>query len=272
MHNGEWHFRWDVGGKYYNLIGVIIPRINELVDLYFNPYPRNLEVFTEYKPFPKEDFFYGESMCELLAQCQEEGSTIHNDRRNNAFIANAPVFKRRSGSLLPNPSTNWYPGKVFDLEAMDDFELVQVGRNFENTLEEEAAVIQYAERLSVIGDVMQGMGSGQMGKKGMYNTGGTLAALSEGNQRQDTNIRDFRMVLGSIGRTCFALQSFYGKTDPSIATFPTEVQAQIRQALEMTTPAHLTNSTFKVNASSAGVNNEVSRANLLQMASILGQY
>jgi hypothetical protein len=275
LHVVECYLRWELvegSGKYYNLIAIICPKLSKMIDLYFNPYPRNIDIFTDYRPNPKEDFFYGESMCELLESTQEEVSNIHNSRRDNNFIANAPVFKRRSGSLIPNPSTNWYPGKVFDLEAMDDFELVQVGRNFNDTLQEEQADLQYAERLSGIGPLMQGMSQGAMGKKGMYNTGGTLAVLAEGNQRQDSNIRDFRQVLSRIVKVAYSLQSYYGKDDPTISIFPAKMQDQIKQALAMTTPAHLQTTSFEVKTSDAGANSEVARANLMQMAAILGQY
>lgn len=271
----ECYLKWEIvegSGKYYSLVGSIVPTLNKMIDLYHNPYPRNIDIFTDYRPNPKEDFFYGESICELLESTQEEVSSIHNDRRNNNFIASAPVFKRRNGSLLPNPSTNWYPGKVFDLEDMDDFEVVQVGRNYIDTLAEEQADLQYAERLTGTGAVMQGLSQGSMGKKGMYNTGGTLAVMAEGNQRQDSNIRDFRKVLGRICKVAYSLQSYYGKNDPTIGVFPEKIQAQIRQALELTTSSRLQTATFEVKTSDAGANSEVAKANLLQMASVLGQY
>lgn len=270
----ECHLEWDFNeaNKYYSLVCLLVPTLDKMIDCYYNPYPRNLECFTDYRPNPKEDFFYGESMCELLASTQEEISSIHNDRRNNSFVANAPVFKRRSGSLLPNPSTNWYPGKVFDLEDMNDFEMVMTGRNYNDTLQEEAADLQYAERLIGLGPIMQGMAQGAVGKKGAYNTGGTIALLSESNQRQDSNIRDFRQVLSRVAKVAYSLQSFYGKDDPTIAVFPQEIQRQIRAALAMTTPAHLATANFEVKASNAGHNSEVAKANLLQMASVLGQY
>lgn len=271
----ECYHRWELvegSGKYYSLICLIQPQLNKMIDCYFNPYPRNLECFTDYRPSPKEDFFFGESWVEVLEASQEEVSGMHNDRRNNSFIASAPVFKRRSGSLLPNPSTNWYPGKVFDLEDMADFEAVTIGRAANDTLQEEAVVLQYCERLMGLSPVMQGMSAGAMGKKGMYNTGGTLAVLAEGNQRQDTNIRDFRCVLSRIAKTAYTLQSYYGKDDPAIDAFPAKVQEQIRRALDMSSATRLANTTFEVKASNAGANSEVGKANLMQMASILGQY
>jgi hypothetical protein len=137
LHLVECHLRFPLtndANKYYNVIALLEPRTKKLFDVYYNPYPRNLRIFQDYRPSPREDFFYGESWCQILQQSQEEASTIHNDRRNNSYIANAPIFKRRSSSLLPNPSTSWYPGKVWDLEDMADFEVVMLGRNYNDML------------------------------------------------------------------------------------------------------------------------------------------
>jgi hypothetical protein len=275
LHLVECHLKYPITNdrsRYYQIIALLEPKTRKILDLYYNPYPKNLRIFQDYRPAPREDFFYGESWCQILEQAQEEASTIHNDRRNNSYIANAPVFKRRSGSLLPNPSTNWYPGKVFDLEDMADFEIVMAGRNYNDMLAEENHILMLAERLVGIGAVMQGNAAGMMGKRGIYNAAGTLAVLSESNQRQDTNIRDIRQVLGAVGRLSYMLQREYGANDPVIDMFPADIAARIREGLARSTPNLLANSYFEIKPSNAGANSEVEKANLLQMASVVGQY
>lgn len=274
MHVVECHLKFDLDntGKRYSIIALLEPKQGKLIDVYYHPYVRNLELFNEYKPLPREDMFFGEAWAQILMQAQEEASTIHNDRRNNSYIANAPIFKRKSGSLLPNPSTEWYPGKVWDLDAMDDFEVVMVGRNYNDMLAEENHIFMLAERIIGIGAVQQGNASGMMGKRGIYNASGTLAVLSESNQRQDTNIRDVRQVLGAIARTAFTLQSTYGADDPIIEMFPGKMADQIREGLASANPAQLSRAFFEIKASDAGANKEVHKANMLQMAQIIGQY
>lgn len=272
----ECHTNYAIGSdpdRLYSICGVIQPDTNKLIDCYYNPFPLNQELFYDYRPFPREDFIYGESMCELLEQGQEESSCIHNERRNNAAVANAPVWKRRSGSLVPNPSTNWYPGKVFDLDDMDDLQLEMVGRNYDSMLDQENYVMQLSERLSGIGAVMQGYAAGMMGKRGIYNAAGTIALLQESNQRQDTNIRDAREVLSAVAKASYMLQARFGrKDDPTIGYFPDKIQEQIRQALIMSTPQRVSQSQFEVKASTAGANKEVERQNLMALATVLAQY
>lgn len=271
----ECHLKYAITNdetELYDIICVLEPDSGELFDLYFNPYPRNLCTFSDYRPFPREDLFYGESMCQLLGQAQEEASVIHNDRRNNSFISNSVVFKRKSGSNIPNPSTNWYPGKVFDLDDMDDLDVINIGRNYDDMLGQENFTFTLAEKLSGISDVMQGAGAGAQ-QKGVYNTMGTIATMQEGNQRQDTNLRDVRQSLSCIASLHSTLQAHYvGKDDPYLDTLEDSVKAQVIAALDYMVSKQGKLVWHEIKSSSAGVNKEVERSNLLQIAGILSQY
>lgn len=272
----ECHLDWALTAdkyKMYSIVAVIHPRTETLLDVYFNPYPKNLATFTDYRPYPREGLWYGESLCEILGVLQEEVSVIHNDRRNNSFIANAVVFKRKNGSLLPNPSTNWYPGKVFDLESMDDLDTMTIGTQYsQDMIPQEDYDFGLADKLSGIGETMQGTSKGQQGSGGAYNTMGTLSVISEGNQRQDTNIRDVREVLASLVDTCSRMQSRWGKDDPFIATLDPKYQEGVRGALAIFADRTKSHVRHQVRASNAGANSEVRKASLLQMSQVIGQY
>lgn len=274
LHLIECHFKYAItndASKQYEVIALMEESSFELVDLYFNPFPENLCVYTEYIPFPMEDLFYGESMCQLLGQSQEEASRLHNERRDNSMIANTMCFKRRSGSLVPNPSTNWYPGKVWDLEDMTDLETFNIGRNYADMIPQEDYTFQLAEKLSGIGTVMQGQATGNM-DRGVYNTMGTIALMQESNQRQDTNIKDVREVLSSVARSSFRLQAIYGQQDPLIECFTDEQKTQVVAALKFMASPKYRYVKFECKASNAGVNKEVERMNLNQTAQIINQY
>lgn len=271
----ECHLRYAITNdenKLYDIVATIHPQTQELIDLYYNPYPRNLNTFTDYRPFPQDSTWWGESMCELLGQSQEEASVIHNDRRNNSFIANAVTFKRRNGSLLPNPSTNWYPGKVWDLESMDDLDVMTVGTQYDSMITQEDYVFNLANRLSGIGDSMQGQSVGNMDRGNVYNTMGTLGMMAEGNQRQDTNIRDVREALSCLADTCSRMQARFGQDDPYIQTLPPQMIPQVQEALALLNSEKYRIITHEVNTSDAGANKEVEKASLLQITQVLGQY
>ena len=270
-HVVESYLDYQIAGKTYPVVAVICPDLGKLVDVYFNPYVTICRLFAEYKPFPKEDLFYGEGFPQILQGFQEEVTSIHNDRRNNATVANVPVFKRKQGSLLPNPSTNWYPGKVFDLESMDDFEPVTIGRNYTDMIPDENQTIQLAERLIGQGLPMQGASFGT-NQKGIYNTQGTLAVLSESNQRQDTNIADARQVVATLGRQSYLLQTQYGTDDPTIKFFPEDVQQNIIAAFKRYSADEVLKNSFEIKTSDAYKNSEAYKAALFQMYQVLTTY
>lgn len=268
----ECHFRYNIAGTYFDLVAQMLPeKTDDLLDLYFNPYPRNIPVFQHYRPFPRSKLWYGESLAQILEQAQEECSKIHNDRRNNSYIANAPIFKVKKNALVPNPSTTWYPGKAWVLEDMDDMAMEMTGRNYDNMIDQEGFTMQLAERLTGIGAIMQGMSQGS-GKRGNYSTGGTIALMQEGNERQNTNIRDYREALAAVGKSCFILQRHFDPDDPAIAFFPKPEQDSIRAALQYATPDRVMLSPFEIRTSTSAMNKDVERQNLMQMAQVMNNY
>lgn len=258
--------------RIYSIVAVICPELNKLVDVYFDPAPANYPTFYQYSPSPREDCLFGESWSEVLGQSQEEVSSIHNERRNSSYLASAPVFKRKAGAGVPNPSTNWYPGKVFDVDSLDDLDVLTLGRSTQDMIAEELHSIALAERLMGIGPVMQGMSMGSQDKRGIYNTGGVMAVMSEGNQRQDTNIRDARMVLSSIAKCCYFFQAHLAPRDPFLEMISPEIAEKVRAAFAVTTRDRMRNCMFEIKASSAGANSETEKASLMQMSNFLSQH
>ena len=270
-HVVEVHFRWTLAGQRYKMVALWLPAIDKLADLYYCPYHPNISIFHHYTPWPRKHNFYGYAAPELAGGLQEEVSSIHNDRRNNSMLANSVQYKRRNGAGVPNPTSEAYPGKVWDLEDMDDLDVMQVGRNLSgDMIPEEEYTFSLAERLFGIGPVMQGMAQGGKDKRGVYNTMGTLGVMAESNQRQDTNIRDAREVLGSIGRSCYLLCRQYKQEGGIINLDDLPISERVAVISSFGTPSE--NLRFEVNTSNAGANAEVNKASLYQLAQVMGQY
>src|SRR5580765_5953155 len=130
---------------------------------------------------------------------QEEVTAIHNDRRNNSVLANSPQIKLVDSAVLPNASaTSWYPGKIWKVASKDDFSTEVIGRALDPMLDQEGWDFQLADRLIGSNPVQMGSAEGMSGKRGIYNTGGTMAILSESNDRQGESIRRYRNALGQV--------------------------------------------------------------------------
>lgn len=273
FHAVECYLDWEIAGVHYPVIAFLQPDIGKLMDVYFDPIkPTGARTFVDYRPYQRDGLFYGDSMCRLLEQSQEEISRIHNERRDNNMIANGPQFKKKAGSRVPNPATNGYPGKVWEVDEMDDFDIVQMGRAINETITEEQNAFAIAERLIGLDGIMQGASQGSMQKRGVYNTGGTMAIMAQSNSRQMTHIRDFRWSVSEIAKSCFILQRRFGAEDPTIQMFEAPMVEKIGKFMEAATPDRLQRSFFEVKASDPSQNKEVDRQNLLQMAGTVSGY
>ena len=272
MHLIECHHRWKVGGSEYHCISTFEPVSKQVVDFKVSQYPPQIDLFHAYRPFPRDDVFQGESMYEILGQGQEEVSTIHNDRRNLSVMASAPLVLMKEGVRVPNASTPFYPGKVYRLEDMDDFRVEKIGGNYQEMMAEENQALALMDRVSGISAGMQAASQGGLGKGGVYNAQGTMAVMSEGNQRQDTNMKDFRESLGGIIKAMFALQARFDPQDPAIEQLPEEMRPLVMEAMRMTTPEQLARSIFEVNISDAAMNREVRKSSMMTMANALSQF
>lgn len=276
LHVIECQLRYPIynNGKLYDITALYCPDLNDFIDLYFNPFPRNMRTHHEYRPAMRDGIWYGESWAEILETFQEEVSTIHNDRRNNSYLANTPMFKKKNGSMQPSVSSRWYPGKVWGVDAMDDLEIILLGRNYSDMLGEENFTMQLAERVTGMNAAMQGQSQGAMGKRGVYSSQGTMAILSESNDRQGIAIKDFRESMSAALKTGFVLQSKFGANDGSLEYFPKEDREAIQAALEYAKQSeerlHLC--PFDIRTSTARMNQEVERQNLMQMMGTLQQY
>jgi len=269
----ECHFDWEVSGKTFRCIALFEPVTKTLVDFRINSYPPQIELFHAYRPFPRDDVFPGESMCEILSQGQEEVSQIHNERRNLSVMTSAPIILKKEGARTPGQSSNvFYPGKVYNVEDMDDFSVQTIGGNYQDMIAEENHSLSLADRVSGISAGMQAASQGGQGKGGVYNTQGTMAVMAEGNQRQDTNIKDFRLCLGGVIKAMFGLQREIEPDDPAIGQLPQKMQPLVRQAMQMSTPDQLARSIFEVRVSDAAMNAEARKANLMTMANTLSQF
>jgi len=239
---------------------------------YYNFYQKGLEPFIDFRIMPRDDLFYGYSIPEVLEQSQEEQAQIHNARRDANTIANVPGWKKRIYGSAPDPSAEWYPGKVFDLEAMEDLEAIQFQGNYNSMIEEEQYLLQLTERYTGIQTPMQGFGAGAMeGKRGIYSSQGTMALLAEGNKRLDIFNRRFRFPFHRLGNLIFHSYKDFGDNADEIAAFGKNSQA-LQQVFNIQEPANYRGLFFDIGASDSGTNRELDRQNLLLMANTMASY
>ena len=262
----------------YKIVVVFQPELvgdkSGLLDIYHYPTPRNIPIYASYRPNESEDLFYGVSDAQRLAMLQEESSQIHNQRSDNRTIANAPMFKQKRGADGLSGQTQFYPGRIVTVDSMDDFETLGFGQMLDPMMNDEAQVMQLADLVMGAGSLAQGSTEGMMGKRGVYSSQGTMAVISESNDRAGDGVRCVREALSKTLKTAAILQATFQPEDPCIDYFPPKEQENIRAALKYANESlgRLHMMPFEVMSSTAQKNKEIERASIVQMASTLNQY
>jgi hypothetical protein len=262
-------------GKVYELVVTFNPNAGQQKGFlrgYYNPYEKLKSPYVDLKFMPREDFFYGYSIPEILEQSQEEQAQIHNARRDSNTIGNIPTFKKKKYADSPNPSSEWYPGKVFELEAMDDMDVLNLQVNYNAMIEEERFLLSLAEQYTGVQPPMQGYGSGVMaGKRGIYSSQGTLAMLAEGNRRLDIYLYRARYPFHDIGNLIYQSYKQFRPSGAEYTKWGDKGEA-IRRTFNYTEPEGFPGFFFNIGASDASANREVDRTALLLMANTMGGY
>jgi hypothetical protein len=217
--------------------------------------------------------FYGYSTPEILESSQEEQAQIHCTRRDASSIANVPGWKKKRYANVPNPSQEWYPGKVFELESMDDLDVLQFNSaQYNSMIEEENFLLQLAERYTGGGQPMQALGAGMMqGKRGIYNSGGTLALLAEGNRRLNIYIARLREGFHNIGNLIYQSHKAFASQAPQWEAMG-ERGKVVQRTFQFKEPSGYRGLFFDIGASDAGANREIDRTSLLLMANTMAAY
>jgi hypothetical protein len=231
-----------------------------------------LGMYVDFRIIPRKDSYYGIGIPEILEQAQEEQAQIHNGRRDANTIANVPTFKKKRYALNNwSPSQQWYPGKTWEVDNIEDIAVLAIGGNYNAMIEEENMILQLSERYTGVSQPMQGMGTGSMGKKGTYNTGGTLALLSEGNQRLDIYIKRLRRPMKMLGKMMFVAYRDFGDRD-ELKNWG-ENGTYVGEAFDFGPGSpEYRNLLFDFSSSDAGANKETDRQALLLMSNTAASY
>lgn len=272
----EAHFNYQLeAGKKFPLIMVFNPKFGptaeSILRFYYKPGSNPFDHdFVDFRFLPRNDMYWGDSIPQLLEDSQEEQAQIHNARRDANMIANVPAWKKKRYADVANPSTEWYPGKTFEVDNMDDIMPLEFGGNYNSMVDEEQFVLTLSERYTGVTQAMQGMGAGVNGKKGSYASQGTLAMIAEGNRRIDLYIKRLRKPFDMIGKKIYTSYRDFG--DPNDLKQWGPNAELLAQAFAKDSTLAGGNTFFELSASDAGANRETDRSGLLLMANTMSSY
>lgn len=244
------------------------PLTRSILGCYYNYY------FDYQRPYVKavyerrEGRYYGIGIGRMCSQMQDGISTIHNQRIDNATIANARVWKTRRGSQIQDGDI--WPGKVFKLgDPANDLIPAEMGEVYPSALTNETTLRDYVERRSAVSEFAMGRESSIMGSKATATS--TLAIIQEGNKRFDLALKEVRTALGEAGSMII---SRYHQYRPDARMYQVlGARAEDATRLFSFPPDFVTNAIkVQISAATAATNREIEKQNRITLFSLMREF
>ena len=159
--------------------------------------------------FPVEGRIYGIGIGKQNEQFQEEITTIHRQRLDNATIANMRMFaiKKTSGY---GPGEPIFPGKMFFLDdPSKDIQSLQVGEIYQSSVANEEIAMRQSQMRTGANEVILGLP--QQGTPGTAT--GDLVRQQEGTKKFDLVLKNVRRWYGLLGQDVIANFQQFGDQD-----------------------------------------------------------
>lgn len=204
----ECYFPWWHQGKKYRLIYSYHKGSRTVLRKVFNFLPKNELPVKRARLGYRTHGLYGHGYAELLENYQEELSTTHNQRLDNATVANIRALRVSPRARALDSNMELYPSALLVGEK-DEIESLAVGDVYPSTFKNEEVTLGLVARRAGISPAVSGGGTGGMKQRPqVYTAQGTLAVMQENNSVVGFATSEFRhahVILGSL------LTAMYGK-------------------------------------------------------------
>ena len=218
---------------------------------------------------PRDNSLLGIGICQMLEDIQEEVSTIHNQRLDNATLSNTRAWKRRQGSGANIDEV--YPGAVVDVIEMDDVQELQMGNPHSSLLQEEIHTGTIGEKRTGVSDYTVGRESAAIGSRATATS--TMALLNEGNKRFQMTIMDIRDALSSFAHQVIMLyQQFAPEGEVMYEMFSEKEKTIVKEYLHLPPEDTRDNVHIDVPALSETRNKDIQQQHLIMLMQMIHQF
>lgn len=199
--------RWDADGDGLDeeMIVYYHWETRTLLRRKYNTFRNGRRPWVVFRYIRTEHRFFGEGMCEMLEHLQEEISTIHNQRIDNATISSLQILLTKKLIRGLAPGDRLWSGKIVKADPADVGTL-RMGEIYPSTVQNEQISQNYARELSGANEAISGSA------QPVTRTTATaqMALLEEANRRFDKIVRGFRKSVKEIGVHASDLLADYG--------------------------------------------------------------
>lgn len=113
--------------------------------------------FFAFAPLPRPEQFWGFSIIERMGAYDQELDAIWNQRNNMINLGLGPPLWKRRGSDADTDENSWRPNTTWYSSSFDDFQWVKPPDVNPISIEQEQALVQYAEKMLGLSNPAVGM-------------------------------------------------------------------------------------------------------------------
>lgn len=245
---------------------------NTLLRIQANPYNHKRKPFREIVYFPRHDRFYGFGLARQLMAIQEEISTLHNQRIDNATISNTRMWKVVAGSRADQTFQGAAPGLKVLVDQMDEIDAMEMGNTTSAAFENEQIALQYAQQRAGMSDFVNSMDFGKGG--GRQTATQTVAMMQEARTRFNWTLEQVRSAISDVASMVTDLYEQFGSEDrdkfDTILGDRSYLISELLAGVSGGRPLSAVLS-LQVTASSASSNKAIEQQNLLALMQMMEQ-
>ena len=238
----------------------------------FNPFWHGEKPFREFVYWPRPDRFYGVGICHMAKPHQDEITTIHNQNIDNRTVANTRMWEVVAGSRADTSFTGVAPSKKIRVDTLGaEIQALQLGEVYASSSESETMALKYAQQRTGVSDFLSGVDLGGGGGRVTATT--TMAQMQEARTRFNWTLDSAREALSDIAHwTTILMQQFYDENNPLLEQLGEEDAELVSEFLSESPEDVINMYSISVTASSASMNKEIEKQNLIGLTQMLSQY
>jgi hypothetical protein len=263
----ECHFPWFHNGRKFRLIVSYHKASRKVLRSVFSFLPQNELPIIRARLGYRNGGMYGKGFAELLEWYQEEVSTIHNQRNDNATAANTRMLRVSPRARNLDSNFEVYPFALL-IGEKDDIEAIPIADVYQSSFQNEEMALRHVQSRAGVAPSIAGSGQGGVQKKGgAYSAIGTLAHMQEGTTRTNLEVTDFRhahVSLGSLLARTFAKFGVGNKAE----VFGMDAR-YLDAALEAVKTNHMR---IPIRAATASLNKEIEKQSDMLMVGLMQRH
>lgn len=264
----ECYFPWWHNKRKFRIILTYHKSTKTVLRRVFNFLPDNELPILRARLGYRTDGMYGHGFAELLSTYQEEISTVHNQRLDNATAANTRALRVSPRASNLDSNFELYPLSLLVGEK-DDIEAIQIADVYPSSFENEEMTLRHVQSRAGISPAIAGSAQGgiRSQKTNIYSSLGTLATMQEGNSLVNLEVSDFRHAHVKLGSL---LTAIYGKVGIGgrASAFGLDADA-LKSAFKEYANGRIR---IPIRAASASFNREVERQSDMLMVGLLQRH